>query len=271
MPMKIRPVGIAVVLALLITGAVSCRYVMPERYATYTGGRVNVDLPSGTKNADRDMGVDRETSVVISLPNDNRIFIGKSQSPITKEDLRYRLQELLRDRGASDEMVYVAAARFNNYASIVEVLNEIRKQKASRAGLLAFRLGAEGPARFAVEIPKEPDPSDYELVRPNPLTLVVSVTPDLKLKLNQEDYGSVSDPDPLSAKLAEIFRLREEQFALKPGLETRSDLPLSERIEKTLIIKAARSIKYGDVIKIIDAVKGGGAVPIVLQIDDLAP
>lgn len=270
--MKSRSFSIVYVLTLLMmTAAVSCRYVMPERHATYDGGRIGVDLPNGTKNADRDLVIDRETSVVISLPDDAKIFIGKERSPIDKENLRTRLNQLLKDRTEPDQMVYIAASKFNSYGTIVEILNEIRKQKVSRAGLLASRLRADGPARFAVDIPTEPDPSEYEVARPNPLMLVVSVLPDLKLKLNQDDYGSVNDPQPLSAKLAEIFRLREEQFALKPGMETRTDLPLSERVEKTLVVKATRSIKYGDVIKIIDAVKGAGASPIVLQIDDLAP
>jgi biopolymer transport protein ExbD len=108
-------------------------------------------------------------------------------------------------------------------------------------------------------------------VKPNPLTLVVSVTRDLKLKLNQDDYGSIDDLGPLSKKLLEIFEMRLVQHVYKPGVELRSDLRESERIEKTLIIKGTRSLKYGDVIKVIDAVKFAGASPIVLQIDDLAP
>jgi biopolymer transport protein ExbD len=55
----------------------------------------------------------------------------------------------------------------------------------------------------------------------------------------------------------------------KPGMETRSDLPEDERVEKTVVIKANRSCRYGDVIKLIDAVKGTGANPIILQLDDL--
>lgn len=269
--METITVRIAVVLSLIIAGGISCRHVMPERSASYTGGRIAVDLPNDTRNADRDMGVDRETSVVISLPDDSKIFIGKEHSPIGKEDLRNKLHQLLNDKIEPDLMVYVAASRFNSYGTIVEILNQLRMQKVLRVGLLANRLRTDGPARFAVELPDEPDPNEYELARPNPLTLVVSVTSDLKLRLNQDDYGDVNDAQPLSTKLAEIFRLREEQLALKPGMETRSDLPLSDRTEKTLIIKANRSIKYGDVIKIIDVVKGAGAAPIVLQIDDLAP
>ena len=102
------------------------------------------------------------------------------------------------------------------------------------------------------------------------MTLVVSISsPDLRLTLNANDAGAVNDIAPLSEWLQRIFQQRKEQHALKPGFETRTDLPEGERIEKTLIIKVNRSIKYGDVVKVIDAVTGAGANPIVLQIDDL--
>ncbi len=49
----------------------------------------------------------------------------------------------------------------------------------------------------------------------------------------------------------------------------RIDLPESLRIEKTVFIKAPRSIAYGDVAKVIDGIKGAGANPIGLQLDNL--
>lgn len=255
----------------LIAGGASCRFVMPERYANYNGGRVNVDLPNGVKNAEADINIDKETSAVISLPDETNIFFGTSRSPSPKEMLREKLEAWLRDRNDPDQMVYVAASVFANYGAVTDVLHQIRMAGVSRAGLLANRLRGDGPSRFAVDIPAEPDRNqDLSTMKPNPLMLVVSVTPDLKLKLNQEDYGSIDDPAPLSKKLSEIFQLRLEQRAYKPGLELRTDLPESERVEKTLIIKANRSLKYGDVIKVIDAAKGSGAYPLVLQIDDLA-
>jgi biopolymer transport protein ExbD len=268
--MKPRPGTFVCVLTLLpIAGAVSCRFVMPERYTDYTGGRVNVDLPNGTRNAESDIGIDRETSVVISLPDDAKIFIGKERSPIAKDQLRDQLNQLLKDKTDPDQMVYVAATKLDDYGSVVGVLDQIRLAGVNRVGLLANRIRGEYPARFAVQIPDPPDPNeDISNLKPDPLMLVVTVTPDLKLKLNQQDYGSVNDPEPLTAMLLRVFQQRLEQRAYKPGLETRSDLPESERVEKTLIIKADRAIKYGDVIKVIDAVKGAGAVPIVLQIDD---
>jgi biopolymer transport protein ExbD len=271
--MKLIGIKIFCVLTLLLLSvAASCRFVMPERYVNYNGGRVNVDLPNGTKNAENDIGIDKETSLVISLPDDTNIFIEKSRSPIEKADLRVKLNDLMKDKAEPDRMVYVAASVFDDYGTVVEILNAIRMADVSRAGLLANRLRGDGPSRFVVEIPAEPDPNeDLSMRKPNPLTLVVSVGSDLKLRLNMDDSGSINDPEPLISKLLEIFQQRLEQHAYKAGAEMRTDLPESERIEKTLIIKGTRSLKYGDVIKVIDAAKGAGAYPIVMQIDDLAP
>jgi len=126
------------------------------------------------------------------------------------------------------------------------------------------------PSRFQADIPTQRDPQeDLSKLKPNPLTLVVSISPDLQLKLNQDSIGSVNDTGILSQRLVQLFQQRKEQHAYKPGMETRSDLPDSERLEKTVFVKAPRSAKYGDVVKVIDAIKGAGASPVGLQVDDL--
>jgi len=126
------------------------------------------------------------------------------------------------------------------------------------------------PSRFKADIPTQRDPNeDLSKLKPNPLTLVVSVAPDLQLKLNQDGIGSVNDTGPLSQKLTQVFQERKSQRAYKVGMETRTDLPEDERIEKTVFVKAPRSLKYGEVVKVIDAIKGAGANPVGLQVDDL--
>ena len=126
------------------------------------------------------------------------------------------------------------------------------------------------PSRFQADIPTQRDPNeDLSQLKPNPLTLVVSISNDLQLKLNQDSMGSVNDTGPLSQKLHALFQQRKDTRAYKPGMETRTDVPESERIEKTVFVKAPRSIKYGDVVKVIDAIKGAGANPVGLQVDDL--
>jgi biopolymer transport protein ExbD len=126
------------------------------------------------------------------------------------------------------------------------------------------------PSRFKADIPTQRDPNeDLSQLKPNPLTLVVSITPDLQLKLNQDAMGSVNDTTALSQKLRQVFQQRKEQRAYKPGMENRSELPEEDRIEKTVFVKAPRSLPYGDVVKVIDALKGAGANPVGLQVDDL--
>lgn len=132
------------------------------------------------------------------------------------------------------------------------------------------------PSRFKADIPTQRDPNeDISQLKPNPLTLVVSITPDLqcnvcpaKLKLNQDLMGSVNDPSALATKLQQTFQLRKEQHAYKVGMET-ANVPEDQKIEKTVFVKAPRALKYGDVVKVIDAIKGAGANPVGLQVDDL--
>jgi biopolymer transport protein ExbD len=81
--------------------------------------------------------------------------------------------------------------------------------------------------------------------------------------------GSVNDTTPLANKLAQVFRERKETRAYKVGMETAANVSEEERIEKTVFVKAPRTMKYGDVVKVIDAIKGAGANPVGLQVDDL--
>jgi biopolymer transport protein ExbD len=61
--------------------------------------------------------------------------------------------------------------------------------------------------------------------------------------------------------LREIFKERENNGVFREG---------TNEVEKTIFIKSPRSVRYGDVVKVIDAAKTAGASPIGLQIDDLA-
>ncbi len=117
------------------------------------------------------------------------------------------------------------------------------------------------PSRFEAKVPAEPKPDDTTVAKPNPLTLVVAVNKsDLKLTLNNQDVGDVTNSEALTTQLKETFQSREANGVFREG---------TNEVEKTIFIKSPRSVKYGDVVKIIDAVKFAGAQPIGLQIDDL--
>lgn len=118
------------------------------------------------------------------------------------------------------------------------------------------------PSRFEAKVPAEPKDEDKNVIlKPNPNTLIIFVGKDGgKLRLNQDDIGDVSDTAPLTAKLQEVFKERESRGVLREG---------TNEVEKTVFVKAPKSVKYGDVVKAIDAAKSAGAQPIGLQIDDL--
>jgi biopolymer transport protein ExbD len=123
--------------------------------------------------------------------------------------------------------------------------------------------------RFAAKLPSPPD--EREPPRPpGDLTLVVTIGTDHSLKLNLlPGLGTVEDTAKLSAKLFEVFQQRTQNHAYSDAMRDRSDVANDLRIEKTVFIKAPRSISYGDVVKVIDGIKLAGAAPIGLQLDDL--
>lgn len=117
------------------------------------------------------------------------------------------------------------------------------------------------PSRFEAKVPAEPKDQQDVNVKPNPLTLVVAINKETKaITLNNETYGDVSDTDKLNAKLSEIFKERENNGVFREG---------TNEVEKTIFLKSPKSVRYGDVVKVIDAAKAAGASPIGLQIDDL--
>src|SRR5882724_1486728 len=135
--------------------------------------------------------------------------------------------------------------------------------------LIIFMVAAPlKPQRFLAKVPSHPDPDVR--VDPNPKTLVVTINPDLSLKLNSlTDMGSVNDTSKISATLSDLFQQRLQNHVYRDELRDRADLPDSVRIEKTVFIKAPRSMPYADVVRVLDGLKGAGASPIGLQIDDL--
>lgn len=126
------------------------------------------------------------------------------------------------------------------------------------------------PSRFKAQIPQPPPAHEDKPPKPNVLTLVVTVEKDLSLRLNKTgDMGTVDNTAKLSAELSRIIQERRGNRAYREAMKDRLDLPEEMRIEKTVFIKAPRSLAYGAVAKVIDGVKGAGADPIGLQVDEL--
>ena len=117
------------------------------------------------------------------------------------------------------------------------------------------------PSKFEAKVPAEPKNEQQLDVKPNPLTLVIAINRENRaISLNNESAGSVDDPTALTAKLTDIFNQRTTNGVFREN---------TNEVEKTVFIKSPTLVKYGDVVKVIDAAKMAGASPIGLQIDDL--
>lgn len=113
------------------------------------------------------------------------------------------------------------------------------------------------PSDFKTKVPQNTEQKGD----PHPDTLIVSVNADSTLKLNKENnLGTIGEPEKLIRQLSETFQKRAENGVLDEG---------GRNIQKTVFIKAPRDLPYGEVVKVVDAVKIAGAEPISLQIDGL--
>lgn len=264
--MKLKITCLLVLFALVA----ACVKKVSEPAAVSNNGvpnNVRILLPGNTKNAEQEPAVLKPNAVVVSVPLEGEFYVGSN--PFSIDELGDKIDALLSGQNGADRIVYVAGGNSIDFDDVVKILREIRQEKVLRVGLLVDQ-PANVPALFRMEIPAEPDVNEnLSDVKPNPLTLVASISRDLKVELNRLPMGYTSDPSKLTEKLSEIFQQRKENRAYKPGAETRTDLTEDERVEKTVIIKATRSIPYGQVVKVIDAVKGGRANPIIVQLDDL--
>jgi len=134
--------------------------------------------------------------------------------------------------------------------------------------LIIFMVAAPlRPHRFIARLPSPPiENAD----KPDPRTLVVIVGLDRTIRLNGlTDMGSLDDLSKLTTRLVDLFAERIRNRVFSDDMLARTDLSDEERIEKTVFIRAPRSLNYGEVARLIDSLKGTGASSIGLQLDGL--
>jgi len=264
--------AVALSLFAILFLAIACFKKPPPRSVDKNGVPIGVTilLPRSVNNSEPEPAVLQESAVIVSVPQNDQFFIGREH--FEKGDLGYQLSRVLKTRPESNRIVYLAGGAYVDYDAVLWAIEALRKEGIKDVAMLVDResKNGEAPSVLRVQIPAGRDPNeDVTQFLPTPLTLVVSMSRDLKLELNGQPSGTAIDPSNLSQTLNRIFQQRKEQHAYKRGLETRSDLPEDERVEKTITVKARRSIKYGDVVRLVGAIKGARASPIILQVDDV--
>lgn len=124
------------------------------------------------------------------------------------------------------------------------------------------------PSSFKAKIPAEN--KNIVDVRPNINTLAVIIGRDASIQLNNETaLGNAGDTTKLVERLQVVFNERVSNGNVSDSFADDPDRPFNDRIERTVFVKAPRSISYGTVARVVDAVKLAGAYPISLQIDQL--
>jgi biopolymer transport protein ExbD len=135
--------------------------------------------------------------------------------------------------------------------------------------LIIFMVAAPlRPHSFSTKLPAQ---ANDLVIAADIRTLVVTIAPDRTLKLNglTTDMGTVDDSSKLSNFLVALFNERKRNHMYRDEMISRADVPEQYRIEKTVFIKAPRAIAYGDVARVVDGLKGAGAEPVGLQLDNL--
>jgi biopolymer transport protein ExbD len=124
------------------------------------------------------------------------------------------------------------------------------------------------PSSFKTRIPSEP--TKIAKAENHPDTLVVTVASNSVLSLNNEaNLGTANEPTLLISRLKNIFERRIANGNVSATFGDDPHRPTSDKIERTVFIKAPKNIDYGSVARVLDAVKLAGAYPISLQIDHL--
>ncbi len=96
---------------------------------------VTVNLPRELNAPDEDGDITKDTSVVLSIPDNNNFYVGKEQFPLDR--LGEKVQAMMKDKAPDKRIVYIKSGVDVNYGTVVEAIDVIRKQDIDKIGLVA--------------------------------------------------------------------------------------------------------------------------------------
>jgi len=108
---------------------------------------VTVAIPRDMNSPDVDPAIIKESSVVISIPNDGEYYIGKDKKD--KTELGPLIEKMMKNKSDAERIVYVKSGVGVQYGSVVEVINIIRQQGVDKIGLVADKKKKGGAAPAA--------------------------------------------------------------------------------------------------------------------------
>jgi len=299
----------SVVWILLVATAVAIPYLIdgPKRKNEMVA--LPVSTNSSYSDHDADVEKDASLVLTLTADNklyyrqvrDVNGKVERTETVVTIDELPAKIKTAMEGKTPDKRIAYFKCDINAAYENILPIFRAIRNADVDKVGLVVVgkkdaddpyqtrpvsfpvRLGDEVrrtitndlPAGLSDEPPPPPglknanssrrvEPRKEQLtnlsLKPNPLTLVAAVDKDGKLLLNNEPKGTMPDASRIETTLKNIFKDREENGVLREG---------TNEVEKKTYIKASKSTKYGDLIKLFEAVRTSGASPIGIQIDDV--
>ena len=107
---------------------------------------VSVNLPRDMREPTEDPDIIKETSVLISIPNNNEFYIGKEK--YAKEVMGDKIKKLMEGKTPDKRIVYIKSGVEVDYGTVVKAIDQIRKQDIDKIGLVADRKkGKSEPAK----------------------------------------------------------------------------------------------------------------------------
>ena len=96
---------------------------------------VSVNIPRDLNAPDEDGDITKDTSVVLSIPDNNNFYVGKDQFPLDR--LGEKVQSMMKDKAPDKRIVYIKSGVDVNYGTVVQAIDVIRKQDIDKIGLVA--------------------------------------------------------------------------------------------------------------------------------------
>lgn len=98
---------------------------------------VTVNLPKDLNTPEEDGEITKDTSVVISIPNNSDFYVGKD--PLPMSELGDKIKGMMKDKAPEKRIVYIKSGIEVDYGTVVQAIDTIRKQDIDKIGLVADR------------------------------------------------------------------------------------------------------------------------------------
>ena len=97
---------------------------------------VTVALPKDLQNPEEDQRITSDKSVVISIPETGKYFLGKDK--MEKEQIKDKVQKMLDNiKKEEDKIVYIKSGVDVSYGEVVKIINAVREKGVDKIGLVA--------------------------------------------------------------------------------------------------------------------------------------